>query len=592
MKYPVPAQKSPNLFSINDFKGVDFTSSNVDKRRSGNAYNVINNNGYIETRPGYKVLKTIGTKINGVWNVDTTSGDYFLIHSGTKLYQATSDFSSFVELCSNLNDVMSTGQYINGYLIIIDGKRTIIFGNFGNSYEARYLDECGTIPITTIGMSPSGGGKSYQPINMASKYRINLFKGTEEDKVYQLNDTNLDDNSEVYIEKLTLNGWTTINSSEYTIDYENGKITFNTSPGETPLNKEDNVKIRYCKTNSEYLNILNKCTISTIFGYNGNDDRIFISGNKDFKNMVWYSYSNDVTYFPDINYIQVGQEEITNFIRINDGKLGIQKKLTDSDSTIYYLDSAIFNNKEVFPLTTGVKTIGCIGKYANSNLVNDPLTLTEQGIFAIVSSNEEKFAMLRSYYINGKLLKEENLENAVAISLKGKYYLAINNNVYIADSRFKSYAKNSQTEDYQYEWYFWKDMPVRVWFMFNNELYFGTETGYICKISGTQDNGNEFESYFETPPLNLDSTVLNKTIKKVGLIYKNNSEFAFGYITSDGEETIIDLKSGETDFPVVILEKEKIRKFLYIKFFVRSKKRLTLEQLNVEYVFSGRYKGE
>ncbi|MBE6152694.1 MAG: hypothetical protein E7166_00505 [Firmicutes bacterium] len=590
MKYPMP--KSSKLLVINDFKGVDFTSSSVDKKRSGNAYNVINNNGYIESRPSYELLKKIGNKINGSWNVDTKSGDYFLIHSGTKLYQVTSDFSSYVEVCSNLNDVKSTGQYINGYLIIIDGKRNIIFGNFGNSYEARYLDECGTIPITTIGMSPSGGGKSYQPINMASKYRINMIRGTAEDTVYNLNDTNLDDNSDVLIQLLTLDGWEVLDSSEYTVDYVNGKVTFKIAPGETPLNEEDNVSIRYCKTNTEYLDILNNCTISTVFGYNGNDDRIFITGNKNFKNMVWYSYSNDVTYFPDINYIQVGQEEINNFTRINSGKLGIQKPKSDSDSTIYYLESAIFNNEEVFPLTAGVKTIGCIGKYANSNLVNDPLTLTEQGVFAIVSSDNEKFAMLRSYYVNGKLLKEKNLEEAVAISFKGKYYLAINNNVYIADSRFKSYAKNSQTEDYQYEWYFWKDIPVRVWFIFNNELYFGTETGDICKINDVQNNEDNFESYFETPPLSLDSTVLNKTIKKVGLIYKNNSEFEFGYITPDGEEKIIDLKSGETDFPVVILEKEKIRKFLYIKFFVRSKKRLTLEQLNVEYVYSGRYKGE
>ena len=592
MRYNVPASKTTNALIISDFKGVDFTSSVVDKKRSSNAYNIINNNGYIETRPGYSILNTIGNKINGVWNIDTENGDYFLIHSGTKLYQTNNNFSSAVEVCSNLNDVISTGQYINGYLIILDGHRTIIFGKFGNSYEARYLDECGSIPITTIGMSPTGGGKSYQPINMASKYRINLIAGTKDDTIYQLNDTNLDPNSDVLIEKLTLDGWVTIESSEYTVNYEEGKITFETAPGETPLNEEDNIRIRYCKTNLEYLEILNKCTISTVFGYNGNDDRIFISGNNDFKNMVWYSYSNDVTYFPDINYIQVGQEPIQNFIRINDGKLGIQKKISDTDSTIYYLDSAIFNDEEVFPLTAGVKTIGCLGKYANSNLVNDPLTLTEQGIFAIISSNDEKFAMLRSYYINGKLLNEENLEKAVAISLKGKYYLAINNNVYIADSRFKSYAKNSQTEDYQYEWYFWNNIPVRVWFIFNNELFFGTNEGQICKIGGNQDNGVDFTSYYETPALNFDSNSLTKTIKKLGLVYKNNSEFTFGYILPDGITKVIDLKSGESDFPVVTLEKEKVRKFLSIKFYITSTKRLTLESMHIEYVFSGKYKGE
>ena len=37
MRYPVPAQKVPKPLHINDFKGVDFTSSSIDKRRSGNA---------------------------------------------------------------------------------------------------------------------------------------------------------------------------------------------------------------------------------------------------------------------------------------------------------------------------------------------------------------------------------------------------------------------------------------------------------------------------------------------------------------------------------------------------------------------------
>ena len=174
----------------------------------------------------------------------------------------------------------------------------------------------------------------------------------------------------------------------------------------------------------------------------------------------------------------------------------------------------------------------------------------------------------------------------------GKYYLAINNNVYVADSRYKSYEKNSQTEDFQYEWYFWKDLPVRVWFMFNNGLYFGTDTGDICKICGDKDNDKDIESYFETIPFDFSSTVMNKTIKKVGLIFKNNSDFTFGYITPDGDETITNLTSGIKDFPTVILEKEKIRKFLYAKFYVKSTKKLTLEQINIEYVFSGRYKGE
>ena len=60
--------------------------------------------------------------------------------------------------------------------------------------------------------------------------------------------------------------------------------------------------------------------------------------------------------------------------------------------------------------------------------------------------------MQRSYYVNGKLLKEENMDEAIGISVDGKYYLGINNHVYIADSRYLSYPANAKTEQYQYEW--------------------------------------------------------------------------------------------------------------------------------------------
>lgn len=78
----------------------------------------------------------------------------------------------------------------------------------------------------------------------------------------------------------------------------------------------------------------------------------------------------------------------------------------------------------------------------------------------------------------------------------------------------------------------------------------------------------------------------------MGIIYKHNSDFIFGYILPDGITEVINLSSGDNDFPVVTLEKEKVRKFLSIKFFVKSNKRLTLEEIFIEYVLSGKYKGE
>ena len=71
--YNIPAAQNKNYYSIDNFLGVDFTSSpiEVDKRRSPNAINMINNDGFNETRNGYEIVETFSSKINGIWNIES-----------------------------------------------------------------------------------------------------------------------------------------------------------------------------------------------------------------------------------------------------------------------------------------------------------------------------------------------------------------------------------------------------------------------------------------------------------------------------------------------------------------------------------------
>jgi len=286
---------------------------------------------------------------------------------------------------------------------------------------------------------------------------------------------------------------------------------------------------------------------------------------------------------------------------LSDGSLAIQKKHSDTDNTVYYRTYNMLNEIEVFPLKEGVKNIGCISKYANANLLNDPLTLTEQGVFAIVGNgtDNQKYAMQRSYYINNKLLKEQNLENAISIVVDGRYYLGINNHVYIADSRYLSYPKHAKTEQYQYEWWYWENIPARGFFSWNNKLYFGTEDGKICEFTNEyKDIDIPVEAYFETPFLNLNSDRYAKTIKRVDL-FLNPSEstgITLGDELDDGEREIITKQYNNLtdDFPKTISEKERIKKFMFIKFYMKNNTnvKMSFERLGFEYILAGRYKGE
>lgn len=609
--FSVPSEKKKYIAELTNFLGVDFTSSplEVDLRRSPNAVNLINNDGYNETRYGYNILNTIGTKINGVWNIDTNIGDLFLVHSETSLYQCSSDFKDVTLVLSGMSDNRSQGLYFDEYLVIFDGVRPVVFSKFdGVNYEAKFLDECGYIPTTSVSRDENGGGTDYERYNLMSPYAINTFiaKRIEGELDSEGNPTYTDQNvfkldrgnikSIVSVEKLTDTAdWKLVEG--YEIDLAKGEVYF--TPGASPILGRENVRITYEYDNSEYKSKINKCNIITLYGYEGNGNRIFATGNPDFPNYDYWCGQDNPLYWPDENFAKIGIEPITGYSKLNDGTLAILKKHSDTDNTIYYRSYNLLDTIEVFPLQDGVKNIGCVGKYSITNLLNDPLMLTNQGVFAIIGNNGEKYAMQRSYYVNGKLLKEPNLEDAYSISVDGKYYLAINNHVYIADSRYLSYPKHSKTEQYQYEWWYWDNIPARVLFSWNNKLYFGTADGKICSFGPNYiDDKNNVYSYWETPFINFDSNQQSKSIKNVVLMLNTNkvSEVTLGYYLEDGVKTEIVKEKTDIDtiFPRTLHEKEKIKKFMFVKFYMEnySKKRMSFERLSIEYVYAGKYKGE
>lgn len=608
--YSIPSEVKKNYFEINEFKGVDFTSSplQIDKRRSPNAKNIISVNGVNQTRKGYNVLNTVGGCINGIWNIDTETEDLFLVHSGTDLYQTTSDFKNFVKVLTGMSNNRSTGLYFDEYLLIFDGVRAVVFSKFdGVSYEARFLDESGRIPVLSINRDENGNGQDYEKRNLISPYAIDMFAtkkietGIDEEgnPIYKewdtciLTESNIDEVT--LVERLNSSAvWEVV--TDYTVDKAKGVVYY--KPGDNVILGSNNVRITY-KHDLGVSSKINKCSIATLYGYEGNNDRIFVSGNPDLPNYDYWCEQNDPLYWPDENFAKIGVEPIVGYSKLLDGSLAILKKHSDTDNTIYYRTYNLLSDIEVFPLKDGAKNIGCVSRYANANLLNDPLFLSNQGVFAIVGNNNEKFAMQRSYYVNGKLLKEPNLEDAIGIAVDGKYYIGINDHVYIADSIYLSYPKHGKTEQYQYEWYYWENIPARVFFSWNNKLYFGTSDGKICEFTDEYlDLETPIDVYWETPFFDMDTNQYAKTIKRVDLFLhpEERTNITLGYELDDGESEIITklYDNLTNDFPKTISEKERIKKFMFVKFYMKNNTnaKMSFERLGLEYVIAGRYKGE
>ena len=283
------------------------------------------------------------------------------------------------------------------------------------------------------------------------------------------------------------------------------------------------IEFTYQTPDEEYLDVVNHCTIVQKYGYGGNADRLFISGNEYKKNFDWYSAYHDPTYWPDLNYTKLGDEDtaIMGYSWLADGSLAVHKEWNGQDSSIYIRTSAMLNDEVVFPIQQGAVGVGVISKRGFGYLNNEPLAFSATGVFATSPLEnvavDERYAAYRSGFINPKLLAEGGLDQAEAVVFRGKYYLALNGHVYVADGNRKSYVEKGQ--DYSFEWFYWENVPVRVWWVREDELYFGTEDGKVCKFNqGYFDLEEPIVSYWKTPILDFGTELYYKKIKNVAAV--------------------------------------------------------------------------
>lgn len=248
-----------------------------------------------------------------------------------------------------------------------------------------------------------------------------------------------------------------------------------------------------------YRERVRRCRFGTLFGVDGASDRLFLSGNPLLKNAEFFSEMDDFTYFPDTYTTAIGSDDIAivGYMRLSDGTLSVFKEKRDmGDATIYYRSSYYkqYTNESgeldridpVFPTVAGNMGEAMISRFASKDFGGDKLFLSENGVFGVVLSENitigERYSRERSRMVNARLTREKDLSQAVAIVYKGKYYLAVNGHVYVADSRYRSTRADSVDSAWGYEWYFLSGVPARVLAEVDGALWFGTADGRLCRF--------------------------------------------------------------------------------------------------------------
>ena len=532
--FKVPSSPKKSILTIDEFLGVDFTNSpaNVDIKRSPNAVNMIRDvPGKIRKSMGWEVVKEykddngVGLHINGYHAF--RGDDTYIVHAGTNIYHGDD------LLYSDANDARSRSWQFEDKLYIIDGKKLLVYykeestvdGVTTTLYKVEPAEDHAYVPTLTISKDPEGGGTAYEDLNLLSPAFTETFLGKANVKEYNLSFDNLDE-TPVIVEVMNSSGdfvKKTLNT-DYTVNYKTGVITFVNAPGESPLSGEDNVKITAYRTVEGYSDKINKCCIGTLFGVNGALDRLFLSGNPDYINYDWYSAQYDPSYFADTSYAKLGSDSsaIVGYSIISN-YLAAHKDYMERDQNIILRQGDLQDNDPVFRIANTLQGAGAIAKDSFAYLSTEPLFLTKSGIYAVTAQDitGEKYAQNRSFYLNGKLLSEPNMDKAFGFVYKDMYWLCLNNVAYILDGLQPLMTDKSMPySTRQYAGFYRTNVPANIMWERDSVLYFGTYDGKICRfhtdkesLASYNDNGEPIDAIWETPDIDGNLFYKNKTLR-------------------------------------------------------------------------------
>lgn len=465
------------------FRGADFSTdpSLVESCRSPLCTNIVADGGGMpQKRLGYRTVQSLGDTVYGLFGAEFGGTVKRLAHAGTKLYVWADDGTPAV-LLSGLPRRKSRAVFLAGKLWIVTGGGFYSY----DGTEAKRVSASGAyVPTTTITRRPSGGGVSYEAVNLLTPYRKNAFQTDGKSVKFTL-DGEIDVSGAVrawvWGEEVT----------DFTLDRAAGTITLPSVPAAPDAGASDGLVVQFPHTVEGYADRIDKCTIITTYGV-GSNDRVVLSGNPDCPNLDWTSGLYDPTYMPDLGYAAVGSEAtpICGYCRIG-SSLGIVKADDGSDSTVFLRSAALSEDGEaMFTLQQTIAGVGAVAPGSFASLFDDPLFLSRAGVAAITSSSltGEKIIQNRSLYLNAQLTNEPSLPEAEAAVWQGMYLLAVpEGHVYILNGRQTKTFRSSALGDFVYEGFYWENVPALCWYLqrsgTDEALYFGTADGRICKLN-------------------------------------------------------------------------------------------------------------
>lgn len=544
-----------------NFRGVDFRGEEINLVRSPDSLNVwkdYKETESIRTRPKMLLNTEFDAPVYGMFFYKVGTTEMLLVHSGKKLYKVVNGTKTVI--FTGVQECRSEGFVYNNTWYFKDGLNYL-------QYDGYTIEEVeGYVPTTSIARKPSGGGTIYEDVNMLSPWRINSFLADGESTEFYLDAQNIDAVlPEVKVDDTEV--------SNFTVDYQAGKITFATAPQKPLTDGQDNVTVKYKKTVDGYRDRINKCTLLQVF-----DNRVFFSGNKDFPNMIYHCSLNDPSYCSDLDYYNEGLDnaQVKGLVAGNN-VLYVFKEPSQANTTVFYHTPTIdADYGKIYPSTHSSIAIGCIGKAINFN--DDIVFFSARGMEGVNGDvTTEQVIAHRSTMVDRKLITEPNYNDMVLEEWEGYLMVFIDDKVYLADSR-ATFANENHIE---YEWFYWHlDKKVICTKVNNGVLYLGTADG----VYTLTDMTGALESYWVTPKDKFKNPNLLKTTNKRGCIVEATGDISVYVKTEKTDFELIGNYNGITDYFASRIKRKKF-KDLQLKF--HSDTRFSLETATLECFVGG-----
>ena len=499
----LPSAPAYKRTSYSGLLGADFSvdPSLVDKRRSPDLLNMISDNGGNPIkRKGWEIVNNSHSgEIENIWSFYANDKRYIVFTCKTgddtaELVcmdeegeeQALAEESVSITVGKHCAFFTNTSDTQFGFYIL-DGQK--YHRIYYNGTAITHEEVTPYVPTILISRTPTGGGTVYDDVNLLTKARKEQFLNTASNTTFVVS-SQVNTNKPYSVKYKSGENWVVDSSATVS------GATFTVSTAHAPVvTGQDNILIEYYATGDDKSGQILNCTTNAHFSATV-QDQIFLTGNPDKPNSVYYSAYNDISYFPDLHYLNIGGEnKIMGFLNLGE-YLAVVKEGTSDDSTIFLIyqtsiQSTTVSSSDGKTTTTQERTfavkratagIGAISKYAFGVLNDEPLFLSSFGVYGVISTNttSEKIVRNRSFFLDPKLTAEDDLKDAAGTVWNNYYVLFTNgreyktetfvneNNVeyqaevsnghtYILDGRHKT-SNNAGNTNYGYEAYYWDNI--------------------------------------------------------------------------------------------------------------------------------------